>query len=487
MKAKLFESNILFYTIITIFFIVFFSRIHPIVPYDTDDWQNICIERPLYPSLECRNPTKVFPECFEPAIATLAGYLVVPLVGDYIDGLILTNAFVVSLFILVYLISVHKYLKYRFKISQLTSFALIIIFILLHFYILRYAFQNNEHLWYSHDANCYYHYVIPNMMCASMVLWLMRHDVKEIRNIFAIIISVVLTYLALCSNLYSVVILIAYIGAVLLMDLFHHFKAEEKWLQIYIKRNSIFLVILVLWSIVQIIEANGMRATGFGYLHQPFVYCMKVTVYNFLTTRFNHMFILVTVLILMIAKFIDVKKGRNSLWNIDKQDWVIILALGLSTIYLIMLSSRVNPTYIQRGDVVFEYVFFYLLLVILAIAYICTHVKYAIPFIPLFLCFIYFETKTSGNTFKDVMYDYEPDLQTCIEIDRDIVRKICNADALGQDSVIIGVPRYSKHSYNWPIMVTDYASQNYGKALYKHNQTKREIKTIFIPTYIIDE
>jgi len=486
MKARLFESNWIFYIILFIFFVVFFSQVHPIAPYDTDDWQNIGIERPPYPSLDCWNPTKVFPECFEPFVATLAGYLIVPIVGDYISGLILMNAIVVSLFIIIYLIFVQQYIENRINISRLTSYALIIIFILLHFLVLRSAGENNEYLWYSHDANCYYHYVIPNMMCASMVLWLMHHDVKKIRNGLSIAFLIVLTYLALCSNLYSVVILIAYIGAVLVLDLFDTFKATRNWLSNYIKRNSIFLIVIILWGVIQMIEASGIRANGYGFLHQPFLHCMKITVLNFFAIRYNHWFILITILIFAGAKFLDYKRGKHSLLNIGYQQRVILLSLCLSTIYLIMLSSRVEPMYIQRGDVIFEYVFFYLLLVIIAMAFICTNLKYAVSFTPLLMFFIFFQINTIGKTFKDVMEEYEPDLQTCIQIDREIVRQICEADALGQDSVVINVPRYSKHGYNWPMMVTDYASQYYGKALYKHNQTKREIKTIFIPTYVID-
>ena len=104
MKMRISVPNWIFYTAIFAFFIVFFTRIHPIAPYDGDDWFNIIIERTSYPSLEFWNPTKVFPERLEPFVATLAGYLVVPLVGDYITGLIWANAFVVAVFIIVYLL-----------------------------------------------------------------------------------------------------------------------------------------------------------------------------------------------------------------------------------------------------------------------------------------------------------------------------------------------------------------------------------------------
>ena len=88
MKYRILVPNWIFYTFIFISFVVFFTLVHPIAPYDGDDWYNIIIERPPYPSLDYWNPTKVFPECFEPFIALLAAHLIVPLVSDYISGLI---------------------------------------------------------------------------------------------------------------------------------------------------------------------------------------------------------------------------------------------------------------------------------------------------------------------------------------------------------------------------------------------------------------
>ena len=91
MKVKQFPSNWLFYIILYIFFVYFFSSIHPIVPFDSDDWLNSIIERPPYPSLDYWNPTKVFPERFEPFVSTLAGYLIVPIVGSLLTGIIVSR------------------------------------------------------------------------------------------------------------------------------------------------------------------------------------------------------------------------------------------------------------------------------------------------------------------------------------------------------------------------------------------------------------
>ena len=479
MKVKQFPSNWLFYIILYIFFVYFFSSVHPIVPFDSDDWLNSILERPSYPSLDYWNPTKVFPERFEPFVSTLAGYLIVPIVGDYISGLIFGNAIVVTLFILFYLFSVQKYIESRFYLSRLTTHTLIIIFVLFHFIILRSSAQCNEHLWYSNDSNCYYHYIIPHMLCACLVLWLMQHNIRNVRCGRTIATLLVMTYLALCSNLYSVVILIAYIGAVLLLDL------KTTKLTSYIRRNSPYLIVIILWGIIQLMESSGKRANTYGFLHKPLIHSLAVTIYHFLTIRYNLWFLFVAFLTLVGVKWHEYKRHRSLLY-IDIHGKIFILAFCLSATYLILLSSRVNPGYIQRGDVIFEFAFFFFLLLIIAIAYLFKHFKHFWLAAPLLLIFMLFQINTSGRTFKDVCEQYPPNLQGSILFDKEVVRQTLDAEAAGQDSVVINVPKY-KDSENWPIATIGNKSEYYGIAFYKHNLTKRIIKTIFIPSYEIEE
>lgn len=250
MKTRYVLFNWFYYAIVFVFFVFFFTRIHPIAPFDSDDWSNMILERPSFPSLDCWNPTKVFPERFEPFVSTIAGYLIVPLVGDYIGGLILANSIVVAFFIIIYLLFVHRYIITRFQLNPLICLALITIFILLHFLILRTAEECNEYLLYSNDSNCYYHYIMPNLLCASLVIWLMHHDIRIESHGRTIATLLVFIYLALCSNLYSVTILISYIGSVLLIDL-KTFSPSRSWLTSYIKRNAPFLIVIVLWVIIQ--------------------------------------------------------------------------------------------------------------------------------------------------------------------------------------------------------------------------------------------
>ena len=121
------------------------------------------------------------------------------------------------------------------------------------------------------------------MLCASLVLWLMHHNVRNVRCGRTIATLLVMTYLALCSNLYSVVILIAYIGAVLLLDL----KTND--LTSYIRRNAPYLIVVILWGIIQLMESSGQRANTYGFLHKPLIHCLAVTTYpcNYVKNSMN--------------------------------------------------------------------------------------------------------------------------------------------------------------------------------------------------------
>lgn len=476
MELKILTSNWFFYILLFLGFFTFYAQVHPIVPFDTDDWINMGIARPFYPSWSQWNPTKIFPECLESSVATTASYIATLFKGDYLTTLIHANSTVVSLFILLYLFSIQRLLESRYKISRIVCFCIILFYILLHFLILRTSDTNNDYLLYAHDGNCYYHYVIPNMLCASLVLWLMRHDINELKVSVFTGIFVLSLYLALCSNLYSTVILIAYIGSVLLLKLFECKKNENKWIVSYIKQNSVFIIIVVLWLIVQFIEAMGTRANSYGYLYAPIKSLVKWTTINFITIHYNLFFISLAIVILVFAKIYNFRHFNKKVLHIGKQQIVLFGALFLSIVYLILLSSRVNPDYIKQGNVIFSYIFFFILILVLCIGYLCQHIKATKYIIPFLLFVVYFEINAKTNVFMDVQHEYGENAQTCLELDREFINQICAADAAGKDTVVINVPNYGSWD-NWPLAFD--CQKFIGLTLHKHGITKRVIHIIY--------
>ena len=472
----IFESNWIFYTLLFIIFFVFFSLIHPLIPFDSDDWINMGMARRAYPSFAYWNPTKVFPECFEPLVAMFAAYFIAPLIGDYLNALTFTNAVVVSLFIIIYLYSFQRLLELKFKIGKLFIFSIVVLFATLHLLILKTEQANNEHLWYSHDCNCYYHYTIPNLLCASLVMWLMRNNINTISNRLSIGILGFVSYLALCSNLYSTIILTAYLGSVLLIDFLHANHKEPRWITVFIKFHWYPILIIFLWFIVQLIEVNGRRATSYGHLDRPLLEEVTITFNYFIHIHYNLKFIIFNILVLGGATVYYLSIRKKQLVHIDKTPFVLLCSLILSITYLILLSSRVVSTYILRGDVIFAYAFFILLLIAFCICYLSVKSRYVKMAFPFLLFFVFFERNTQGNIFKDIQFEYGLNAQNCLQLNQCYIKQICEADMQGRDSIIIQVPRFNDDD-NWPLSID--LSKSIGTTLYKHNITKRNITTLY--------
>lgn len=476
MKIKILESNWTFYILLFLLFFVFFFQIHPLVPFNSDDWINMGMARRAYPSFAFWNPTKVFPECFEPFVASFAAFFVTPLIGDYLNAMTITNAAVVSLFIIIYLYSFQKLLEHKFTIRKLSVFSIVLLFAILHFVILKTEEANNEYLLYSHDCNCYYHYTIPNLLCASLVMWLMRCNINTIRNRLSIGILCFVSYLALCSNLYSTIILTAYLGSVLLIDVFQANHKEPRWIVTFVKHHWYSLLIILLWFIVQLIEVNGRRATSYGHLDQPLLQEVELTFNSFLSIRYNIKFILFILFITLgtICVYFVNEKKRLSL--IGKTPFVFFCSLIISITYLILLSSRVSSRYILRGDVIFGYSFFLLLPIAFCICYLCEKIKYFKIAIPCFIVFALFELNSHNNVFKDIQFEYGLNAQSCLTLDKYIINRVCEADAQSKDTVIIQVPKFNDDD-NWPLSID--LSKSVGTTLYKHNITRRNITTLY--------
>ena len=463
----------LYYSLLFIALFVFFFKVHPLMPFDTDDWKYIGFERPPYPTIYQWNPTKLFPECFQPLLGMFAAYFLTPILGDYISALVVTHSLVISLFISGYFYFVQGVVTWKYRIGPYSGFCFITIFALVHFIIL----NNNEHLFYSRDVNCYYNYIVPNLLCAGLVMWLICHDIKEVRSMRIWSILIFSTFLALFSNLYSTIILIAYIGAVLLCNLWACNKKDNHWMKKFISQNTFFLIVIFAWFVVQYIEASGVRANAYGYMLLPFGVSLQKTIEYFIThLHFSKWVIFFIASIIILSKICHYFKGNKYLFHIGRLQFILVISTCLSLAYLILLSSRVFPAYLAKGDVIFSYIFFVLLLFALCMGYLTAKipfVKVLYPFLLFFfLCIFYIKE----SSFKDMQHWNGTDLQTCEIFNRDVIEQVKTAELLGKDTVIIYVHNYNDGS-NWPQDIS--AGHYIGQTLYKHGIIRRKIVTVY--------
>ena len=457
--------------------VIYYGLIHPLVPFDTDDWLNLTISRPFYPSLHCWNPTKVFPERLEPAVAFIAARYVSSLTGDYVNALIMVNAIVVSFFITLYLYLVQRLLTHRFHLSKSTSFCIVIVFTLLHFLILKTGNAGNDYLWYAEDSNCYYHYIVSNLLNACLVLWLMTNDTRTLMKGWRTAILLLISYFALCSNLYSTVILIAYVGAILLYDLIASPKDKPQWLILYIRQHLYFLMLIVLWLGVQLIEINGIRANTYGHVDDSLSEYILLTVQSLLAVRFNVGTVILLSLVILTAKAYDTISGGHTTFHIGKRQVLLLLSATLSLLYLILLSSKVKPENVQKGQVIFSWTFYLLLLAIICLGYLCSKTKILRCLLPLAILLLVFNIRNIRTEYLGVQCLWGTNEYECIATDRDIINQVRYAEALGMDTVAISVPKFDLKD-NWPLAFD--CGFAVGNTLRKHAVTQRHLKTSFV-------
>lgn len=445
----------LFYLAIFIFLFVWFTKVHALVVFDADDWSYLAYVRDTTPVWGEWNPAKVFPEVVFPFFSTVAAYLVMPLTHDYITAQTVMHALVVSLSITGYLWCFSRLLRRCFPVSQLTASVVTCLFLLVHFLALRSADSGNQYLFYCVDLNCYYNYLLPALLNASLVMSLihnpriadfLKSGVPAARGCFCIAV-----YFAIFSNLPASGILAAWAGSVVLLSLIAHGKAKQ-WKGI-LSENGFPLLVLAGWLISAIFELSGGRAASAGgsasLYHQLYRACKYLAR---ILLDLNRLYQL-TLALILVCFVVCVLAGRKK----DKVLpcpglGVVLIAAAAFGVYLLMLSSAVGPTAIRRSENLFGLFFFVDLCAMLMLTALVSRYPKLMLALPLVTVFLMSGADTRENTFLESNFaGVRPAI--CADVSRDLIAQLQAADTQGLTEVELRVPQYVSDpdtKDNWP-------------------------------------
>ena len=460
---------------------VFYSRIHPLVIYDSDDWKYIVFTRHAFPVWKEWNPTRVLPEIFMSLVAETGSFVIYPFTKDFINANIIINAIVVSLFITLYIYTFYKVIEKKYETSQLTNIFISVLFLIMHFWIFRYKDSSNEYMFNGLDLTCYFYYIIPNIINACIVMQLSEKDVLTydrkaiMKNPVRYGVYIVFIYLALLSNLYASIILAGYVGCRFVIDIIWGFKKKDS-LKELLKRNTFRIILLIFWLVVQIFEVNGGRADDiktktsklqlFGAQAKQYLALGET-----LSTSFSIFYIIIC-FIFIIALIIGCKQKTSNYKEDVKTVLFCILTSFIILIYLIMVSSLHYIGSIQRPDILFGHIFF-LFIMLMAMLLSLMREKPVIRIaLPLIVIVVFFEINTQGITFKETNIR-NINHQKCIAIDNDIIDQIVSAGEKNKEDITVYVPSFKAES-NWPISVQ--TGELVSNALYKHGITDHKVK-----------
>lgn len=489
-KEKYLEA--VWYCAVFAFFYVWFSRIHPLIIYDADDWTYVAYVRKATPIWGDWNPAKVFPEVLMPFFSGIILHTLVPLVGDYMTGFTVGHALVVSGFITAYTWCLVTIIRRSFSLQRLSGLLIGTLFLIFHFLVFRSRDFDNGYLFHCEDLNCYYNYLLPALLNAMLLMWMMDRERFDgfLKNSHPVILGMfyLVLYLAIFSNLVTSGILAAYAGSMLLLNLL---KVRKNFkLAAYIRHNSPWLITLGLWFVSAVFELSGGRASSAGSVSMT-QQLLETGYYlkDILLSCCNPLFWVCVFIISVLAllQFLLTKEKAED-EAVLLQHLVSLLVAGAALgVYMLLLCAMVATSYIYRSEYLFPLFFYGFLITFLGLGYLLKKQPRIMVLLPLILVFLVSCINTNDRTFKEsLMSDYPASV--CADISRDILNQYISAEEAGLTEITISVPMHvadPETEDNWPH--TLFLLPRISAALYEQGILSRPIHATFIADPAMNE
>lgn len=463
--------------------LIFFTKICPVIPFDGDDWYfNGSIRLP-FPIWRVFNPIKVLPEVLEPIGGYIGAYIVYPITKDYIGAISITQAIIISLFIVMLFYNFYDFVRNKYNKNEMESLLFEVIFAIFFFFIFKKSGGKSYYGFWATDLNCYFNYIIPGALNATMILIMAKYDnfTGEFKkwNYYKKGMFLVGIYFSIFSSIQLSIILAGYCSWIIIRNLYRNFNKRENKniIQIIKETGLLYFIIELLWLISLLFEQSGNRAAVISrerwIVKQNVVEVAKNFLSLYKQTNKIFMAMVFFLIVILLVEMIKKRKAliKNNIFALFIEN---IYIFTITFVYLFILYMKAGANYANRPDATWAIIFYIVLYsniyLIVASDYI-VHLKMIIPLIIILLCIM---TINMNYRFEQSVFDFN----TAKSIDETIINQILEADKAGKSYVEVQVPEYKNNESNWP--------QPYNMAiwmqntLYSHNIIKNRMKIIFV-------
>ena len=483
----------------------FFYIAHPIILLSGDDWVYASyFRRGAFPNPFSWNAIKVLPEEIAALMGTISAFIVYPLRGDYIRSLSLTCAIVISVFIVLYAFRFYRLMRRKFKFPLFISSLNMCLFIILHFVILRGKDSGCEHLFYADSFNGVSTYLLPLIINASIVFYLMEgNNIEDLLSQNwtmthkAVIYFCI--YFAIFSNIYHSIIFASYIFSGFMNNMIKMLK-EGKAITAILRNNLAKIIVLSVWAFSIILEAFGGRArTAYSARLFSIDSIWKSVQFFLYRLEWVNIFFLCLLVIAAAAAIVfvlinwtvrlgikavnatDIARSSKPFLSICggvETDIFVenIFPLLLCTTFDILVNAVVNPSYSYRTCCISAIFFYLLLFVLYMISIIEKNAKWVNVFLPIAVMVFFFEGMfgyQSSIYRENNVCDFDP--EKGYKIDSYIIERVTWADDMGFKSITINIPEYILQGERYSLGINN----DVGVTLYKHGIISRNIDVRF--------
>ena len=461
--------------------LLFFEKAHPLVILDMDDWTYISSPRIALPAGKFWNPSRILPELLMPYACSLGVMLFARL--GYIPSITATNGLVLSLFITVYVYEFFRLLTDRVKLREGASALLALLFLLLHFSLLRTEPVENDYLFRAADVTCVYYYVIPALVNGSLVMLLARTGIHrrfwEKDRLLLKSLLVPAAYLAVFSNLFASILLASWCGLDLLLSL-PELRGRKTSLRDFWKEQAFSLAVVLLWLLSVAFESVGGRGAAASEL--PYGAALGQS-FRGAAAFFGGIYVLPLLLLAGALAALAAALLLRSLAPEQRETGrtlllPLLLTGAVTLLFEILLCARVRPEYIRRSEVMLAVCFVLLALAMLALALLLKRWERLVLLLPLVLLVLFSATDTHGRTFGE-SNDILAQADLCTALDEDIVEQVLAAQERGEKQATVYVMDVGNES-NWPQNLR--MGDRVADSLYTHGVTRERMEIEIVPS-----
>lgn len=502
-NIKLHSRLLLFFFFVLL--LLFFS-LHPIFIFDTDDWGNMSLSRPLYPTLQAYNPSKILPEFLMPLVSLISVKLLYPITNDYVFstsfGITLCYLFFIILYIISFLSFIKLCISNFFDHKNVTLpqeifiLSLLIAIVLYHFY----PINSDQYLLYEKDATCIFHYSIPAILNLTLLmLFICKFDFYRNfwsnQNYLVKFVVITLIYFSIFSNLLLNTHLVAFASISIAINLINVIK-QKSWksfdnLKNIFKKEFLSIVILFFFCLAALYEANGMRASLMGssnifnlenIIHSSNVFFSQLM---FMLGQEELFFLVGIILLANIVATFSFFKTHNASFKRKAIDYffkqsLLIAIMCFVILWQISITVKTGLNYQSMSSVILGW--YSLLLIIFSQAFIYLfYVNMKFIYVILFVAFYLFNYLLIWTPpYKEINFLPYSNINSIKNFTNNLVEEIITADKKGLSNIEVHVPYFDLYPKdNFPFAV--YAGPAINTCLHRQGLIKKDLKITIIP------
>lgn len=406
--------NIIFGALFLISLFIFFRYVHPVVPWDGDDWATIggFITASDYGIPLLGHYERILPNVMGTIMGYIAAYVVYPWSGDYINSLVIINSIVLTVSIFCSVVMIYRLIRYGLKAKQIHALLGITLFIAIGFLMFK-TTDSSIYLYWQYNMCTLYYYSVPSY-CASayIIALIMKESLGESEQEVGLLKQGFLLAVAYLL-IFSFVPAATMVAATAFWYLFDQLIKKKGVVQT-IKINWFYAVILVLYCIM--LYAEFGRTFGSGYLSNDgnllggMIVSSQIILGSFLDIH-----PLVKVLCIVFLGLAGIVwRSKKSLAEITDTDrkygkllFVVSKILLIVFLYFVLFGA-ISPSHINSGNMRMDsmYVFYFLvnLLVVVCAVYLVENSKSTVVWMPMVLCIMAYPTVSPKYSYGESIY-----------------------------------------------------------------------------------